>query len=238
MKLEELSPVNISPRHKISSELTSYTEDTARPTSNSARRAPTTHPSPCVWCHSERMAEEFSEETKDEARQFMRGLVGSAPESENDFTGGDGINMSTWRMTYAEYTLSKNDSTSVMEQFWSMYDPSQSSIWTMTYDEADSNENLNDTIAISTEFMKKTQSIKEHCFGIMHTLDNLEVEGLWIFNDADPERLFGVNDDTSWFSWSQLGPEANEYVRQAVEEFLIGKDKLKGRTIKHTELLG
>ena len=187
------------------------------------------------------MAEEQSEETKDEARQFMRGLVGSAPETEHEFTGGDGIDISALRIAYADYASSKNkDSSSFMEKFWSMYDPCQTSIWRMTYDEADSNEDLDETIAITTKFMKQSQSMNEHCFGIMHTLETLEVEGLWFFNDPDPERLFGVNEDTSWFSWSQLGPEANEYVKKAVEELLIGIEGsvLKGNTIKNTQVLG
>ena len=195
------------------------------------------------------MAEEQSEETKTEAREFMRGLVGSAPEESAEFTGGDGMDMAALRTTYAAASpssSSNNDTSSstrqLLEKLWSMYDPSQTSIWTMTYDEADSNEDLDETIDITTQFMKQTQSIKGHCFGIMHTTllgdNNLEIEGLWFFNDPDPERLFGVNEDSSWFSWSQFGPEANEYVKKSVAELLVPVDgKLKSKTIKHTEIL-
>ncbi len=105
-------------------------------------------------------------------------------------------------------------------------------------DEADSNEDLEQTIAIAEEFMKQTESIADHCFGIMHTLDNLEIRGLWIFNDADPERLFGVNEDSSWFTFNQLGPEANEYVKKATADLLVPKDnKLDSKTIKHSQVL-
>lgn len=183
------------------------------------------------------MAEEQSEETKTEARQFMADLVSSPPQSET-FTGGDGIDMASWKATYA--AASNQGMSTVMEKFWPMYNPGAASIWTMTYDEADSNENLEDTIAITTEFMKQTESISDHCFGVMHTVgESLDIKGLWIFNAPDPEKLFGVNEDTSWFSWSELGPEANDHVKKAVEEFLTPIDgKLKGETIRDTQVLG
>eukprot|EP00585_Thalassiosira_rotula_P009850 CAMPEP_0196157326 /NCGR_PEP_ID=MMETSP0910-20130528/43852_1 /TAXON_ID=49265 /ORGANISM="Thalassiosira rotula, Strain GSO102" /LENGTH=184 /DNA_ID=CAMNT_0041421975 /DNA_START=56 /DNA_END=610 /DNA_ORIENTATION=+ len=184
------------------------------------------------------MAEEQSEETKADARQFMADLVSSDPHSD-DFKGGDGIDMAAWRTTYAAATSNKDTPLSLTEKFWSMYDPGESSIWTMVYDEADSNEDLDETIAITTEFMKQTESIKDHCFGIMHTLENLQTEGLWFFNGPDPERLFGVNEDSSWFTWSQLGPEANDYVKKAVVEFMVPTDgKFKGKLIKDTQVLG
>ena len=178
------------------------------------------------------MAEEQSEETKVEAREFMKGLVGSAPESTYEFKGGDGINMDALRTLYTD------NKSQLMENFWTMYDPTQTSIWTCSYDEADSNEDLEQTIAITTEFMKQTESIKAHCFGIMHTLDNLEIRGLWIFNDANPESLYGVNEDSSWFTFSQLGPEPNEYVKKAVSDLLVPEDdKLDSKTIKHSQIL-
>jgi len=179
------------------------------------------------------MAEEQSEETKDEARAFMKGLVGSAPESSYEFQGGKGIDMDALRTLYTD------NKSQLMNRFWNeLYNPTQTSIWTCSYDEADSNEDLEQTVAITTEFMKQTKSIKDHCFGIMHTLENLEKRGLWIFNAADPERLFGVNEDSSWFTFSQLGPEANEYVKKAVADLLVPEDdKLDSKTIKHSQVL-
>ena len=177
------------------------------------------------------MAEEQSEETKVEAREFMKGLVGSAPaESTYEFQGGKGIDMDALRTLYTDNNK--------MDRFWTLYDPTQTSIWTCSYDEADSNEDLEQTVAIATEFMKQTESIKDHCFGIMHTLDNLEIRGLWIFNAADPESLYGVNEDSSWFTFSQLGPESNEYVKKAVSDLLVPvDDKLDSKTIKHSQIL-
>lgn len=184
------------------------------------------------------MAEEQSEETKTEARQFMSDLVSSPPQSEA-FTGGDGIDMAAWKTTYdAVSNQDASSSSIVMEKFWSMYDPGATSIWTTVYDEADSNDNLDETIAITTEFMKQTESIRDHCFGVMHTLESLEIKGLWIFNGPDPEQLFGANEDSSWFTWSQLGPEANDYVKKTVAEFLTPTDgKLEGKMIKDTQVL-
>uniref|UniRef100_A0A6U0J384 EF-1-gamma C-terminal domain-containing protein n=1 Tax=Minutocellus polymorphus TaxID=265543 RepID=A0A6U0J384_9STRA len=178
------------------------------------------------------MAEEQPPEVKAEAREFMSNLVGSGP-SPNDFNGGDGIDMAAWKATYA--SSAKDDA--LMEKFWSVYDPSSTSIWTMVYDEADSNENLDDTVEIVKEFMSKTESIKDHCFGVMHILgEGLEIEGLWVFNGEDPEELFGANEDTSWYSWSQIGPDATDLVKKAVTGFLAPTDgKLDGKAIRNTQ---
>jgi hypothetical protein len=178
------------------------------------------------------MVEEQPPEVKAEAREFMSSLVGSGP-PPSDFKGGDGIDMAAWKATYA--SSSKDDA--LMEKFWSVYDPASTSIWTMVYDEADSNENLDETVGIVKEFMSKTESLKDHCFGVMHTLgEGLEIEGLWVFNGEDPEKLFGANDDTSWYTWSQLGPEANDLVKKAVAGFLAPADcKLNGKEIRNTQ---
>ena len=179
------------------------------------------------------MAEEQPEEVKVEARSFMKSLVGSGP-PPSDFTGGDGIDMAAWKATYS--STSSNDE-ALMQKFWSVYDPKSTSIWSMVYDEADSNENLSDTIDIVKEFMSKTESIKDHCFGVVHILgEGLEIEGLWVFNGEDPEKLFGANEDTSWYTWSQLGPEANDLVKEAVASFLAPADgKLHGKEIRNTQ---
>mmetsp|Transcript_7678 Transcript_7678/g.21363 ORF Transcript_7678/g.21363 Transcript_7678/m.21363 type:complete len:201 (+) Transcript_7678:50-652(+) len=177
------------------------------------------------------MAEEQPEEVKVEARQFMADVLPTAAESEFQ-EGGVGMDMTAWKSLYAAAANNNNKNkkddgdennnhgnTDLMETFWSQYyDPKSTSLWTMTYDEADSNENLPETIDIVTSLVEKTmnQSLDAHCFGVVHVLESLEVEGLWIFNGPDPERLFGANDDTSWFTWRPIGPDANDYVRKAV----------------------
>ena len=103
-----------------------------------------------------------------------------------------------------------------MEQFWSYYDPSSTSLWKMVYDEANSNENLNDTVDLVSDFIKNAESLRDHCFGVIHILEGLEIEGLWFFNGPDPQQLFGANEDTSWYTWTQVGPDANELVKKAV----------------------
>merc|ERR1712194_802647 len=136
------------------------------------------------------------------------------------------------------YEADKSDE-SLMERFWSIYDPDATSIWTMVYDESDSNEELDATIDIVTVFMKQGGmiSMKDHCFGVVHTLESLEIEGVWFFGDPDPERPFGANDETSWYSWSQLGPEATDLVMKAVAGIMMPVDgKLNGRTIKDTRV--
>jgi hypothetical protein len=120
-------------------------------------------------------------------------------------------------------------------QLLAAYDKFAASIWTMIYDEADENENLEDTIAIVTNYMAQDgmKSIQEECFGVVHTLDSLEIEGLWIFNGSDPEKMFGANEDSSWYTWSRLGPEAS---KAAVKKYFFPTDgKLNGKDIKDTK---
>jgi len=184
------------------------------------------------------MAEEQPEEVKVEARQFMADVLSTAAE-QSITTDGKSIDMTAWKATYRNKI--DNDPAGLMEQFWSIYDPHGSSIWKIVYDEADSNENLDETIEIVTALMQKTRAgsdaLEGHCFGVVYTLENLEIEGLWIFNGPDPAQLFGINEDTSWFSWSQLGPDANELVKKVVASLMTPKDgTLNGKRIEDTQV--
>ena len=177
------------------------------------------------------MAEEQTPEVKAEARKFMEGLVGKPP-PPSDFTGDNPIDMATLKALY------KTNSSEFMEKFWSTYyDPSSTSIWTMVYDEADFNETLEQTSEIVKDFMKKTESINDHCFGVVHILGKeLEIKGLWVFNGEDPETLFGANEDTSWFTWAQLGPYPNDLVKKAASNYLSPEEnKLHGKEIRNTQ---
>ena len=127
------------------------------------------------------MAEEQPPEVKADARQFMSDLM-SAPPPDDEFTGGAGADMTAWRATFA---ASSRKDAALMEQFWSYYDPSSTSLWKMVYDEANSNENLNDTVDLVSDFIKNAESLRDHCFGVIHILEGLEIEGLWFFNGPD-----------------------------------------------------
>jgi hypothetical protein len=141
-----------------------------------------------------------------------------------------------WKSAYNAATGNQNED--MMEQFWSIYDPNVTSIWTMVYDEADSNENLEQTIEYVTTFLKQTESIQDHCFCVVHTLEGLEIEGVWLFNGPDPEKLFGANEDSSWFTFSQLGPAATDIVKNAVSKIMAPTDQtLNGKAIKDTQVL-
>ena len=80
--------------------------------------------------------------------------------------------MAAWKSAYD----SSNKDSVLMEKFWSVYDPNSCSLWTMVYDEADSNENLDETIEFSTQFLKQGESLKHHCFGVVHTVETLEID--------------------------------------------------------------
>jgi len=181
------------------------------------------------------------EAIKVEARHFMSDLVQAEPEPAVAIRSADGADIvKAWNSTYAAHAKDDtfNDE-ALMEQFWSIYDSNATSIWTMLYDEADSNENLQQTIELVASFLKEDgmQSIKDHCFGIVHVLETLDIEGLWFFNGPDPTQLFGANEDSSWYTWRQLGPDATDLVKKAVADILVPTHKtLNGKGIKDTQL--
>jgi hypothetical protein len=181
------------------------------------------------------------EAIKDEARNFMSEAVGAGgepPERAVTESSVDGAEIvKAWKSTFAVAAAKDDVDDDLMNKFWCKYDTDATSIWTMVYDEADSNENLDDTIEIVTNLMEQCgmSSMKDDCFAIVHTLESLEIEGMWFFNGPDPEKLFGANEETSWFSWSQLGPDATDLVMEAVAKFMVPIDgKLNGKVIKNT----
>jgi len=144
---------------------------------------------------------------------------------------GGGFDLASWKSTFTN-----EDSGILDKSFWPIYNKEEWSIWRCTYDYADDNEELGATKEIVTSFMKNTESVKNSCFGVMHVCGKLEVEGLWLFKGADPEELFGANEDTSWFTWNQLGPDANDQVKAAVGKIWLATKDLNGKEIKDTQV--
>ena len=91
------------------------------------------------------------EAVKDQAREFMTGLVGSAPETSAiaNSTKGAAV-VQAWK---AAYKADKDDPDTLLDKLWASYDPETTSIWKMVYDEADSNETLDETIEIVTTLL-------------------------------------------------------------------------------------
>jgi len=175
------------------------------------------------------------EAIKDKAREFMSGLVSSAAEVSDAATTSTAEGAQVVKAWKDNFTGSKD-----VDKFWEIYDDKTTSIWTMVYDEADSNETLEDTIAIVADLLDQPGmvDIQKDCFAVIHTLDTLEIEGLWFFNGPNPEILFGANEETSWFSFSQLGPEATDLVKSAVLQRMIPSDgRLNGKDIKDTKII-
>lgn len=181
------------------------------------------------------------EATKDEAREFMTGLVGSGMGDQTTDSAGaptaDGAQIiKTWKSKYS----ATQDTT--IKDFWSLYDPYLTSIWRMVYDEADSNESLEETINFMADFLNKPGMAQlkndDDCWCVVHILENLEIEGVWFFNGPDPSKLFVANEESSWFTFTQLGPEAIDAVKESVEMTImpIG-GKLNGKVVKDTKVL-
>ena len=171
------------------------------------------------------MAEEA---VKDAAREFMSDLLPTATPNDGITTGSGTDIIQTWKAAYAaakatSYAgrLVENEDAArlLMTKFWSLYDPAVSSIWTMKYDHAESTESLSEARNIVTTLMtqnKMVTTMQHECFGIVHILDGYEIHGLWFFNGPDPEPLFGANEETSWYTWEQLGPDLNKYIKEIV----------------------
>ena len=180
------------------------------------------------------------EAIKDEAREFMTGLVGSGQgdqttDSASAPTAEGADIIKSWKSTYSAASENK------MENFWSLYDPSLTSIWKMVYDEADSNENLQETIDMVENLLEQpgmAQLKKDHdCWGIMHILENLEIEGVWFFNGPDPSKMFLANEDSSWYTFTQFGPEAIDPVKAEVAKIIMPtEERLNGKVIKATKV--
>ena len=136
---------------------------------------------------------------------------------------------------------SADDKTSTMstEDFWkSMNDDGAWSLWKCTYDYAEDNEGLDATKEIVKSFITKTEGVKDQCFVVMHVLEpSLEIIGLILCKGPDPEFLFAANDDTSWFTWAQLGPSMTDGTKAEILELFAAKETYKGKNIAETTTL-
>ena len=131
-----------------------------------------------------------------------------------------------------------NPSKALEDEFWTNYDGDNWSLWRCTYDYPEDTETLDDAKAIVTSFMNNTSALEGtcKCFGVMHTLANYEIEGLWFFEGPDPEPLFGCNEDTSWFSWNQIGPDASDAVKSMVKDiWAANNSQYNGKDIQDTQ---
>lgn len=181
------------------------------------------------------------EAIKDEAREFMTGLVGSGQgdqttDSASAPTSKGADIIKNWKSKYS--AASEN---TTMEDFWYLYDPCLTSIWKIVYDEADSNENLQETIDMVENLLEQpgmAQLKKDHdCWGIIHILENLEIEGVCFFNGPDPSKMFLANEDSSWYTFTQFGPEAIDPVKAEVAKIIMPTEEtLNGKVIKATKV--
>lgn len=174
------------------------------------------------------------------AKAVSDDVATAAVASSTTTTTTSSFDLATFQSTY------QPNNASCMTKFWETYDKEHWSIWKCVYDYADDNEDLASTKDIVTEFMKKSAVLKDECFGVMHILlgsssSTFEIEGLWLFKGEDPETMFGKNEDTSWFTWSQLGPDASDPVKAAVAEIWAtdasSNTTVGGKAIQDTQVL-
>lgn len=144
------------------------------------------------------------------------------------------FDLAAWKTTYVE--KGKTSSAETMDNFWSTYDSKNWCIYKAVYDYPEDNEDLESTKEIVASFMAKTKSMSDSCFGVMHTYSTLEIEGLWLIQGEDPEPMFGANEDTSWFTWSQLGPDPSDEVKIAVAQFWTPNESTNNKEIADTQI--
>jgi Elongation factor 1 gamma, conserved domain len=141
---------------------------------------------------------------------------------------GPPLDLVAFKVAYAA------DKVKAVADFCASYDPTGWSLWTMVYDYAADNESLEATQTFVKEFMVKSASIQDRSFGVMHIFGKLEVEGIWLFKAEDPEMLFGSNEDTSWFTWSQVGPA--RLVTEIVTAHWTASGTYKDKAIQDTQV--
>jgi Elongation factor 1 gamma, conserved domain len=141
---------------------------------------------------------------------------------------GPPLDLAAFKIAYAA------DPKQAVADFCAQHDPTVWSLWTMVYDYAADNESLEATQTFVKEFMVKSASIKDRSFGVMHIFGQLEVEGIWLFKAEDPEMLFGSNEDTSWFTWSQVGPA--RLVTEIVTAHWTATGTYKDKAIQDTQV--
>jgi hypothetical protein len=127
------------------------------------------------------------------------------------------------------------DAESAVTDFWANYDKEATTLWRCTYDYPEDTENLDAAKEIVTSFMKNTEPLKGKCFAVMLTLKNFEIEGLFLMEGPDPEPLFGINEDTSWFTWAQLGPDASDAIKKMVGDVWVAKGEYNGKPVEDTQ---
>lgn len=123
------------------------------------------------------------------------------------------------------------DPVKATEEFWTTYNKEEWCLWKMVYDYAEDNEELEPTVEFVQTFMKNSESIKDECFGVMHIFGKLEIEGTWLFKGDNPESLFGSNEDTSWFTWEQIGPA--DTVKDKVTAVWAADKEINGKPVQH-----
>ena len=147
--------------------------------------------------------------------------------------------MSDFDLAAFKQAFEADKSGAINDDFWKAFESQDAwSLWRCTYDYADDTESLDAAKEIVSSFMNNTKPVTEKCFGVMHVLEpGLKVEGLWLFQGPDPELLFGTNEDTSWFTWNQLGPSMTDGAKKEVIELFTATSEYKGKTVSHTHAM-
>jgi Elongation factor 1 gamma, conserved domain len=169
---------------------------------------------------------------EDEAVPTEVAVAEEAPAVEEEappaVAAGPPLDLAAFKIAYAA------DRVQAVADFCAQHDPTVWSLWTMVYDYAADNETLEATQTFVKEFMVKSASIKDRSFGVMHIFGQLEIEGIWLFKAEDPEMLFGSNEDTSWFTWSQVGPA--RLVTEIVTAHWTATGTYKDKAIQDTQV--
>ena len=146
------------------------------------------------------------------------------------------FDMEAFKKAYAD---AEDKAAVLTDDFWKTFaQEGEWSLWRCTYDYASDNEGLDPTKEIVSSFMKNADSVKGDIFAVMLVLEpSLEIEGLLLVKGGDPEILFGACEDSSWFTWNQLGPSITDAVKREVAALWNAKGSYSGKNVADTQTL-
>jgi Elongation factor 1 gamma, conserved domain len=122
------------------------------------------------------------------------------------------------------------------EDVWKAFGTGEWTLHRCSYDYAEDTENLDAAKDIVISLFSKNK-VADKTFGLVHVLEpGLAVEGIWLIHDKDPEDLiFGTNEDTSWFSWTQLGPSMTDGVKKEILAIMTATSEYNGKSVAYSQ---
>jgi elongation factor 1-gamma len=120
--------------------------------------------------------------------------------------------------------LNTTEKAAVMKSFWTKFDPSNYSFWTMQYQKlASEGKILFKTCNSSSFFLQKLDNFRKYTFsvhGVYGVEGNYEVRGLWMWKGTDIPEEVREHDNFAYMTMKKLD-SASEADRKMVEDYWL-----------------